>query len=190
MKTNDYIIEKPRKEILDIKINANSHRGLILSLLSRIRNNVKDGVTYSNYELIAILEEALRKYDELKKVNEKANVIYSLVGWKGQDFPEIFNDGEQFTLREHRKSKDGEVEELNHLVPYSNVNTILKIVKKLKIGETVDCYYISKELGYSEWKDLWKERKTYFESYYYPIKVLESMMVIDYSSKGKTKRLK
>lgn len=190
VKTNDYIIEKPSKEILPPKVNAKSQRGIILSLLTIIRNNAKAGITYTNAELIIMLEEGLRRYDELKKSNERENVLYALVGWKGQDFPTIFNDGEEFVLQEHRKNKFGEIEMLTHKVSYKSVEHILKYIKSFPVKETKNCYDVAKYLGYGEWKDLWKERKVYFETYYFPVKVLESMGIIFYSSKGRITRLK
>jgi len=48
----------------------------------------------------------------------------------------------------------------------------------------------AEKLGYKEWKDLWKERKQYFEKYYHPIKILEKLGIIKYSGRGEITRIK
>lgn len=179
------------KEILPYIINANSHRGIILSLLSKFRKDAERGYTYTPLELKQVFEEALTRYNELKKENDIFNVVYSVVGWKGKDLPEIFDNNEEFELTECRKDKlTGEVETLVHRVPHSKVNHLLKFIRTWKINDVKDCYAFSEYLGYSNWKDLWKERKIYFEDYYFPIKVIESLKLINYGSKGKIKRIK
>ena len=70
------------------------------------------------------------------------------------------------------------------------VNFLLFWIKRWKILETHKCYDFALYLGYSDWKSLWKERKEYFERYYYPVKVLEAMGVIRYSGKGEITRIR
>lgn len=190
MKTNDYIIEKPSKEILPYKINANSHRGIILSLLSKFRKDTEKGYTYTPLELKQVFEEALTKYNELKKSSDI--VTLELPQWKGKDLPEIFDGFDnEFILLEHRKDKHtNEVETITHKVSHDNVNRLLKFIRTWKIKESRECYAFTEILGFKDWKDLWRERKVYFDTYYFPLKVLEQLNVIKYSGRGKVTRLR
>ena len=135
----------------------------------------------------------MNKYYEINKENQKLNVVYEVMGWKGVDLINIYDGifNEEFILVENRKDKEtNEVETIIHKVPHENVNKILKFIKTFKINESKECYAFSEYLGYKEWRDLWRERKTYFDLYYFPIKVLEALAVIKYSGKGKVTRLK
>ncbi len=82
-------IERQSKEILPYIINANSHRGIILSLLTKFRRDAERGYTYTPLELKQVFEEALTKYNELK--NKSDIVTLELPQWKGKDLPEIFD---------------------------------------------------------------------------------------------------
>ena len=187
------------KEILTIedcpnnnfKTNAKSHRGIILGLLSKFRNDAKKGITYTPYELKFVFTEALEKYDELKKKTQVVEL--ELVGWKGRDVVE-FCDGfdNEFVLLEHRKDKEtGEIEQITHKVSHENVNLLLKFIRKWRINDVHDCYYFAEVLGEPSWDEVWRKRTSvYFQKYYYPIKVLEKLGVIQYSGRGTIKRLK
>jgi len=113
-------------------------------------------------------------------------------GWKGQGTLEIYQDfTEDFQLIEHIKEKEtGKIYDKKTTVLKEDVNTMLKVIRELPINVKYKCYYIAKKLGYEEWKDLWADRKTYFKIYYYPIKVLESLNIIQYFGRGSIMRLK
>lgn len=190
MKTNDYIIERPSKEIIPFRTNATSHRGIILSLLTKFRKDAEQGFTYTPLELKQVFEECLTKYNELKKNSDI--VTLELQGWKGKDLIEVDEFDSDFVLLEHRKEKDSnEVETITHKIPKENVNRLYKFIKSWKLKESRECYDFTEILGQKEWAEVWKKRTdVYFPLYYYPIKCLEHLKIIKYSGRGKITRLK
>ncbi|MFW6233438.1 MAG: hypothetical protein ACOC3Z_02125, partial [Nanoarchaeota archaeon] len=103
-----------------------------------------------------------------------------------KDKPKIYqNFNEDFTIIMHKKDKDGEIRKIEKIVPKNNVNKLLRWIETFNKGEEHSCHEVAKVLGFKKWKDLWRERKIYFDSYYYPIKVLEALDLINYSGNGK-----
>lgn len=112
-------------------------------------------------------------------------------GWKGKDTLSIYGFKEDFILLEHRKDKDtGEIITIRHPIARENVNRLFFWIRQWKPLETKNCYEFAPHLGYSDWKALWKERKEYFDKYYYPIKILESLKIIKYFGRGDIMRIK
>lgn len=185
-------IEKPSESPKEFHSNAKSHRGIILSLLIRLEKDIKKGiVNYSLMELRGMLKEALDKYDELKKNTDI--VTLEILGWKGKDILEIYKGFDnEFILLEHRKSKETkEIETTKHNVSSENVNRLLNFIKTWKIGEVHNCYYFTETLGEKDWAEIRKKRTNlYFPCYYYPLKCLEIMGIVRYSSGEKITRLK
>ena len=183
-------IKKPSEKSL-FEINAKSHKGVILSLLSKFSKDAKAGVTYKPLELQIVFSEALTKYNELKSKSEI--VTLELAGWKGKDIIEGFKGCDNdFIILEHRKDKEtGEVETISKEVLGENVNRLLAFIRTWKIKESHDCYYFAEILGEISWSEVWKKRTdVYFPKYYYPIKCLELMGIIKYSGRGKITRLR
>ena len=138
-----------------------------------------------------ILNSVLSKYREFKR-DQKENVVIEVKGWKGKDAIEIYKGfTNNFTILEHRKDKEtGEVETATHEVSNEDVNRLLFFIKKWEIGETRKCYDFAEALGLPNWQEIWRKRtKVYFKLYYFPIKCLEAMKIINYSGRGTITRL-
>ena len=189
---------EPKRRLKKYDSKAQSIRGIILGLIQKFSSDAKVGKTYSAQELQIIFGEALSKFNKYFPQKIVQNEIEIVSGWKGIGNLEIFGSlnnfkgfTEDFVVKEPIKNKDtGEVEYRFIEVKKEDLNRIMFIIKGLRIGEPVKCYYISKKLGYTEWKELWKERQEYFQFYYYPIKVTEAMRIIHYSGRGTITRLK
>ena len=168
---------------------AKSPRGIVLGLLNKFSRDVKSGKVYTATELSILFSEYL---NVLKKQEEKYIIQLKLVSWKGKDQIDITKDFKNdFQVIEHRKDKlTGEVDEVTHEIPAINVNNIKNFILTWKVGESHKCYDFATYLKFDTWKDLWKERKVYFSKYYWPVKVLELLKIIEYGSRGKVTRLK
>jgi hypothetical protein len=128
-----------------------------------------------------------------KKRQDRKNEIKIIDGWKGEGTIEIYElykgFNQDFRIVEHIKDKEtGEVEEVFKEIKKEDVNAMLLIIGGLDIGREYKCYYIANKMGWI-WKDLWRERKIYFQTYYYPIKILEALKVINYGGRGTITRL-
>lgn len=164
-------------EIIRKKGKANTFSGYLIGKIKILKDN-------GNFETAQILQELYYKFQEFHP--RKLNTVEIIEGWKGKDKPEIFkNFNEDFTIVMHQKDKDGEIKKVEKIVPKENVNRILRWIQTFNQGEQHSCYEVAEILGFKSWKDLWRERKQYFELYYYPIKVLEALGLINYSNKGK-----
>jgi len=65
---------------------------------------------------------------------------------------------------------------------------VIKMLGEAKENDT--CAFntdIAKKLGWALWKDLWRERKVYFKTYYYPLKILEKLKMIEYGARSTTR---
>jgi len=160
-----------------------------LNILKSKKDEFKEGFSYS--EVINMWEDLLDKGKELNELKTKI-VELELVGWKGKDNIEVYKFFDNtFVLKEHRKDKEtGDVVSVTHEIPPEKVNRLLNWINRWKVGETHKCYDFALFLGYSSWKDLWRERKIYFSDYYFPIKILEIIGVITYSGRGTIQRFK
>lgn len=181
-----------RKESpIDISIfkkhgNSKTYSGWIVSKIKQARDE-------SNKEMVFVLSEVYHKYLEFHKKESRPLIEIEIIeGWKGIDNIQIFKGfTEDFIIESHIKDKEtGEVTTTTHQIPHERVNTILQVIKRMKVGEKVKCYDFAPHLGFKEWKDLWRERKDYFDLYYYPVKVLEALNIIKYSGRGDITRLK
>lgn len=145
----------------------------------------------NNMEVEAILDFVLNKFNEFYPDKIIRNEIRILNGWKGKGTIEIYNGfNDDFIIVEYIKDKhNGDIIERRIEIQKNVVNNMVRIIKGLPLNKPVTCYDIAYLLGYQDWKDLWKERKIYFMTYYYPIKILEALEVIKYGGKGKVTRL-
>lgn len=180
------------KQEKQYKSMAKSIRGSLEGFRNKLLREEKEDVTYSAVELRVYMDEIIKKFNEFYPHNIVKNSIKILGGWKGEGTINIYNNGfsEDFIIEIPIKNKEtSEVEWQRKEVSKEDVNKMIRIVKKLKIDEEMTCYEGAKELGYDEWKSLWRERKEYFNYWYYPVKILEALKIIDYSGKGTIKRL-
>ncbi len=179
--------EKPKIDIGLIKRKSNSKtfRGYLNGCIQKA---IKD----KNRELEFLFKEILNKFNKFYPNKVVLTEIEIVEGWQSIDSLEIFKGfTNDFIIKQHLKDKKtGQVRTTTHQISKIKVNTLLSWIKRWKVGESHKCYDFAINLGYSGWKELWKERKEYFELYYYPIKILEALNLIDYSGRGKITRLR
>jgi len=178
--------EKIDTSIFKKRSSAHSFQGWMVGKIKQARNNNKP-------ELVALLIEIYNKYMEFGKYETKNLIEVEIIeGWKGIDNIELF-DGftDDFVIKTHSKDKEtGEVSTQTHQIKRELVNRLFFWIKQWKIGESHECYDFAPKLGFNEWKDLWRERDVYFNSYYYPVKILEALGFIKYSGRGVITRIK
>lgn len=167
------------------KSKAKSVRGVIEGLLIKFRKDLKynTNTTYHPEELIIIFEEALRKFNKHYKDN-KITKVEIIEGWEksGGEFPIEKNFENDFIVEIwHKDNKE------KRIVKKEDLNRMIAIIRKLKIGEEYKCYDIAKLMG-MDWKeDVWKNRMSvYFPLYYIPLKLLSHLRVINYGGNKRT----
>lgn len=175
---------KINTDFIKRKTNSKTFRGYLNGLIQKANKD-------KNKEMVIFLEEILNKFNEFYPQKIVKSEIEILNGWKGKGGLEIYRGFENdIIIKEHIKNKEGEVSESNHTIPQENVNRIIFYIKKWEIGESHKCYDFSEIIGEPNWQEVWKKRtKVYFLKYYYPIKILEALNIIHYSSKGVITRL-
>lgn len=180
---NETIMRKGlSKEIIKRKTKADTFSGFLLSSIKKARDD-------KNWETAFFLEEIYKKFKEFNP--NRANEIEIIEGWKGKDKPDIFKSfNEDFIIITHLKDKNGEIKKIRKEISKDKVNKIKNIVSKFKLNTKYKCYSFAEPLGFKDWKELWKERNIYFSDYYYPVKILESLGLIEYSGRGDITRLK
>jgi len=181
-------IEEPLLDvkILNKKTNAKTFAGWLIGKVKQARNE-------NNPEVMHLLTSIYEKYMELEKRRLQPIIEVEIIeGWKGIDNIELFRGFENdFVIKSHTKNKEtGKVTTQTHQIKVERVNTLFFWIKQWKLGETHKCYDFAEKLGYKDWKELWKERKQYFELYYFPIKCLEVMGFIKYGGRGEVTRVK
>ena len=171
--------EKVNIDLIKRKTNSKTFRGYLNGLIQKANND-------NNHEIRVFLEEILRRFNKFYPQKIIKSEIEIIDGWKGKDVPEIFEGFENdFVIKEHIKDKESKaVTTTTHYIPKENVNKLLFWIKQWKTGESHKCYDFALKLGYDEWKELWKIRKDYFMLYYYPVKILEALEIINYSGRG------
>lgn len=185
-KIEDNFDRKLDLNLLMKKSSAKTPAGLILGMAQKFKND-------KNFEMALFCQELYKKIYALEKKRTTPLIEVEVIdGWKSKDSLEIYNGLQNdIIINSHLKDKDtGEVKTSSHVIPHENINRILFWVKKWKIGESHKCYEFAKILGFNGWKDLWRERRDYFNLYYFPIKVLEALNLIEYSGRGEITRLK
>lgn len=186
------LIEKQNKDrlkldgLIERKDSAKSFIGYLKGCLAIARNT-------KNLELASLFEDLIKKHNEFQQI-EKQDVIKLEIkdGWKGKDDIAIWQGFDaNFLIEIHQKDKEtNEVTTTTLTIPRENVNKLLFYIKKWQIGEKHKCYDFPPVIGFENWKSLWKERKIYFSSYYYPLKILEELKIIKYGGRGTITRIK
>lgn len=195
--------KQPVIEYSESKINSNLLKkkgtyktcsGIMLSDMQRFR---KDG----NFEMAVYCQEKYNQIFEIEKKKSQPIIeIEILEGWKGIDNIEIFKGFENdFIIKEHQKDKEtGEVIESTHTIPYERVNTILFLIKQLKLGEKITYRKLvpkiikiyDLQIGLDAFNGGKNRAKYYFPLYYRPVKILEALNLIKYSGRGDITRIK
>lgn len=145
----------------------------------------------NNHELRYLFEELLRDFDKFYPKKIVRNQVKILSGWKGEGNTSIYKGfADNFIISYYVAGKEGEEgREVVREVLKEDLNKMIWIIKNLPLNEPVSCYYISEKLGYPKWEDLWKVRKVYFDRYYFPVKICEALLIINYSGRGKITRI-
>ncbi|MHA1344283.1 MAG: hypothetical protein ACTSQG_09865 [Promethearchaeota archaeon] len=145
-----------------------------------------EGRIYSKEEVLELLQALKREFEAFYKRDKVIQVVVE-GGYKGQGSLELWRDVENdVRIREIVAERDNEgnilsTKEFNHIIPKENINKMKRIIQGLEVNQPYKCYYFAKKLGYSSWKELWKERGDYFERYYFPVKYWQKLGVIRYS---------
>lgn len=166
---------------------AKTFKGLLQSMIQQAK---KSKVIVNPTDLSYILEELLIKYKELEEKPFR-NKIDIIDGWKSQGSLEIYKGFDKdFIIVQHIKDKKtGIIDKHEKTIKKEDVNRIARFINTWKVGESKKCYDFAQVCGFADWKSLWKERKIYFEKYYFPCKILEALKIIEYSGRGKITRL-
>lgn len=198
----EYNTEEKNLEKIESQSPAQNMRGIYeyknykTYLQSKINHFLRfPDVKYRGKEIEFYLRGLLEAYDyfhkeEIEKFENLKLEVEIVNGWKGEGTIEIWKGFDNdFTIRTPIKDKlTGNVKWTVKEVKKEDLNRMIHIIKNLPLNEPVSCYEIANRLGY-DWKDIWKYRtKIYFKIYYFPIKILESLKVIDYGGDGKITR--
>jgi len=150
-----------------------------------------------------ICEECIKK--EKKIFDLEAEIIrlkeINSYGWKGKDKLEIYKEGTNWILKEHRKDKEsGEIAINPHIVPELNVVNVWNAITNrcLTIGEKTSSRKIAIDLitqknipvGLDEFWGGKNRSKYLFPLLYYPLKVLENQHFIKYGGRGQIVRIR
>lgn len=155
---------------------------------------------FTEEQVGAIVKPLQEKIKELENEITRLKEI-NVYGWKGKDKLEIYKEGTNWILKEHRKDKDsGEIALISHIVPELNVVNVWNAIRIrcVEIGEKTNSRKIAIDLitqkniplGLDEF---WggKNRAQYlFPLLYYPLKILEEKGFIKYGGRGQIIRLK
>ena len=189
--TQDIVTESRTEAKIDLSLfrkhgNSKTFPGYCIQKMKEAREK-------NNPEIVQLIQHFYQKYVEFEKEKSRPLIEIEIVeGWKGVDRIEVIKGFENdFVIKSHTKDKEtNEVTTQTHQIPHEKVNTLFFWIKQWQLGDKHKCYEFATYLGYSDWKELWKERKDYFEAYYYPIKVLEALGMIKYSGRGDITRIK
>ena len=149
-------------------------------------SNNRCGKGCNNDELIILIKNHIKR-----------NI--NLYGWKGKDKITISKIGTEWHVIEHRKDKEtNEIGQIETIIPEQNVVNVYEIIKarcglfeKTKYREVAHDLILKNNLSLSlDEFNGGKNRKNYFKTYYYPIKILEDRAFIKYSSRGGITRLR
>lgn len=134
-----------------------------------------------------------------------SEVIYTQ-NWKSKDELSIFEGHDYFRVITHLKDKhSGSVTEQSKYIKKNNVFELWNILLDNEIGFQVEARYLWKKLiirnGIADKENTTVEMmcecynggkfrgKYYFQDYYFPLVILESLGLVSYSSKGSVIRL-
>jgi len=155
-----------------------------------------DYVDEDGYNEVAKLIGSL--FQENQELKDKLRKI-ELTGWKGKDKIIIEKIGTEWVITEHRKDKEtGEIGNISTTIPEQYVVDVWEIIKKrcgtfekTKYRELAHDLILKNNLSLSlDEFNGGKNRKNYFKTYYYPVKILEDRGFINYTGRGGITRLK
>lgn len=143
-------------------------------------------------------QECFQHKEEIKRLRlqliDLKNRIRKVEGWKGEDNISIERiDKKNWLVIEHRKCKESsKVNEIKHLVLHDRVFDLKYLIEKnLERSDNVNAMELWEDIIYMHDMDLkidefngGKNRGTYYNYYYLPIKILEHLGEIDYSGRG------
>ena len=189
-------LTKSRQKLVLRESKSKSITSLISSRIALLRKDHKNSMNekiYSPNDLILLLNMLQEKNREFKQIKDEFVEIEIIEGWKKKGGLDVFPTGfeQDFKIVQRiRDKKTGKIKETHKIIPFENVNKILKHILTWKKGETRMCYDFTELLGEKTWQDvIGKRTKVYFPFYYFPIKVLEELGFIDYGGNGEIKRL-
>lgn len=112
-----------------------------------------------------------------------------LESWKGKDQMQFQKLEDYWVIITHQKAtKDSEPKESKHKLPKELVQNLWKMIKSLdhqtsfkELGPMIIRYY---RLPHKDYKELFGNRRDYFDYFYYSAKVLNHLKYISY--KGRT----
>jgi hypothetical protein len=195
-KNTKVILSKPvirEEKKLDLTLlrkrgNSKTYKGLLIQKMKEARDN-------KNWDVCQLIEWCYKRYLEFEKDFSKQLPEIEIEGlWKGKGTIDINQKlfSEDIIIKIPMKDKKTlEVKWSKKTIPKENVNRILCQINKWKIGEPHECYEFTDCLGVNNWEDIWKKRtKIYFLQYYFPLKILESMKVIEYGGRGEVTRVR
>ena len=127
-------VERPSPKP-EFQMGANSHKGILLSLLQKFNKDAKAGVTYTPYELSVVFSEALTKYNEITK-NTKATV--KLTGWKGKSGINIIEKPDSLLVIAWQKlDQDSDPKEIQRVIYKDELNQVIGAINLLNVGKKI-----------------------------------------------------
>lgn len=125
------------------KNSGKTARGIIVGLISKMNKDIalNCNVIYKPLEIKLILEEALRRYDE---VQTRAKV--NITAWRGKSglrvivHPDIFE-----VIRYRKQDQDSEPKEVINEIPKEEVNLFLAAISRLNKKQKIKTREIAEE---------------------------------------------
>lgn len=157
-----------------------------------IQGQINKCSKYGNSEYEFFFREILNAYEYFHPALENLKLEIEIVGgWKGVGDTRVYMgfDNDIRILIPLKDKLTGIVKKNPKTIYKEDINNMIKIIKEMSIGQVCSCYQIAEKMGLDWREDIWKNRtKVYFAKYYYPLKFLEAMRIIQYGD-GTIRRL-
>jgi len=123
--------------------------------------------------------------------------IVEIFGWKGKDKIQIKESTDLYCITaHHQEKKEGNIKTLKHYIPKRNVNNFMNILSQVDakvdgykyrdiVPEVIKFYKL--DINIEGFNGGVNRARYYFPYYYYPVKILESKGIIEYSGRGTIK---
>jgi hypothetical protein len=139
----DVPIKIEEREIKEYKIKAPTRRGILLSLLSIVRNNKKLGINLTNLELEKLLEEAITRDTEVKR---NANETIKLNEWKGKSSIDIIERPDSFlVITYEREDQDHKPKKIETILTKEEINFTITAINKLSHLDKIQSKLIAEQ---------------------------------------------